>query len=61
MKFKLSQKWLVVLLTVIIPAILMVLAMMLESGICVFLTLVLWIGVAVIFAFIPYYKEQPDQ
>ncbi|HSV41817.1 MAG TPA: hypothetical protein VLH13_00225 [Methanomassiliicoccales archaeon] len=57
MKLKISNKWIMVLITVIIPALLMVAAITANSGICIFMTLLIWIGVVLIVAFIPYYKE----
>jgi hypothetical protein len=60
MKFHISQKWLVALIAIILPALLLVIAAMLDSGICVMMTIMFWIGIAVIMVFIPYYKEQPD-
>ena len=60
MKFNISQKWLVALIAIVIPAVLLLLAAILGSGVCIMMTIVFWIALAMVVVFIPYYKEQPD-
>ncbi|MFA5313133.1 MAG: hypothetical protein WC375_07460 [Methanomassiliicoccales archaeon] len=60
MKFNISRKWLVALIAIVIPALLLLVAAILGSGICIMMTIMFWIGLAIIMVFIPYYKEQPD-
>jgi uncharacterized membrane protein len=60
MTFNISQKWLVALIAIVIPAVLLLLAAILGSGVCIMMTIVFWIALAMVVVFIPYYKEQPD-
>ncbi|MCE5296373.1 MAG: hypothetical protein LLG16_04630 [Euryarchaeota archaeon] len=60
MKFSISQKWLVALIAIVLPALLLLMAAILGSGVCIIMTIMFWIALAMIVVFIPYYKEKPD-
>mgnify|MGYP000194568433 CR=1 FL=1 len=57
MKFSISQRWVIVLLTVVLPVILLSSSMVFASNICTFMAIMFWIGMVLIMAFIPYQKE----
>jgi hypothetical protein len=52
-----TKKHLLVLLTVILPIILLVLAMAFNAGICIFMAIIIWIGIALIMLYMPQFKE----
>jgi hypothetical protein len=52
-----TKRHLLVLLTVVLPILLLVIAMAFNAGICVFLVILLWIGIALIMLYMPQFKE----
>jgi hypothetical protein len=52
-----TKRHLLILLTVIIPLILLVLAMAFNAGICIFMAILVWIGIALVMIYMPNFKE----
>ena len=52
-----TKRHLLILLTVILPIILLVLAMAFNAGICIFMAILVWIGIALIMLYMPQFKE----
>jgi hypothetical protein len=52
-----TKRHLLILLTVVIPLILLVLAMAFNAGICIFMAILVWIGVAMVMLYMPQFKE----
>ena len=52
-----TKKHLLILLTVVLPLILLVVAMAFNAGICIFLAIIVWIGVAMVMLYMPQFKE----
>ncbi len=52
-----TQKQLLVMLTVVLPIILLVFAMAFNAGICIFMAILVWIGIALIMLYLPQFKE----
>lgn len=52
-----TKRHLLILLTVVIPLILLVLAMAFNAGICIFMAILVWIGIALITIYMPNFKE----
>jgi hypothetical protein len=52
-----TKRHLLILLTVVLPLILLVLAMAFNAGICIFMAILIWIGVAMIVLYMPQFKE----
>jgi hypothetical protein len=52
-----TKKHLLILLTVVLPIILLVLAMAFNAGICIFMAILIWIGIALIMMYMPQFKE----
>ncbi|MGD0817188.1 MAG: hypothetical protein ABR986_02170 [Methanomassiliicoccales archaeon] len=52
-----TKRHLLILLTVVIPLILLVLAMAFNAGICIFLAILTWIGIALVMIYMPQFKE----
>lgn len=57
MKFNLSRNWIILLLAVILPLLLLTVAMLANSGICIFMSILIWIGLLMVIVLIPYFKE----
>ena len=57
MKLNLSRNWIILLLAVILPLLLLTVAMLVNSGICIFMSILLWIGMLMVAVLIPYFKE----
>ncbi len=52
-----TKRHLLVLLTVVLPLILLVVAMAFNAGICIFLAILTWIGIALVMIYMPQFKE----
>jgi hypothetical protein len=52
-----TKRHLLILLTVVIPMILLVLAMAFNAGICIFMAIIVWIGIAMVMLYMPQFKE----
>jgi hypothetical protein len=52
-----TKRHLLILLTVVLPLILLVLAMAFNTGICIFMAILVWIGIAMIMLYMPQFKE----
>jgi hypothetical protein len=50
----------IILLTVVFPVMLLAAAVYLGSGICAIMAIMIWIGVAVIFLFLPTTKDSDE-
>jgi hypothetical protein len=52
-----TKRHLLVLLTIVLPLILLVVAMAFNAGFCIFLVILLWIGIAMVMLYMPQFKE----
>jgi len=52
-----TKKHLLIMLTVVLPILLLVLAMAFNAGICIFMAILIWIGIALIMIYMPQFKE----
>ena len=52
-----TKRHLLILLTVVLPIFLLVLAMAFNAGICIFMAILIWIGIALVMIYIPQFKE----
>ena len=52
-----TKRQLLVLLTVVIPLILLVVAMAFNAGFCIFIAIMVWIGIAMVMLYMPQFKE----
>jgi len=56
-KLNLSRNWIILLLAVILPFLLLAVAMLVNSGICIFMSILIWMGLLLVIVLIPYFKE----
>lgn len=54
---EITKKQYLVMLTVILPLILLVFAMAFNAGICIFMAILVWIGIAMVMLYLPQFKE----
>ena len=52
-----TKRHLLILLTVVLPLILLVVAMGFNAGICIFMAILVWIGIAMVMLYMPQFKE----
>jgi hypothetical protein len=52
-----TKKHQLILLTIVLPLILLVVAMGLNAGICIFMAILVWIGIAMVMLYMPQFKE----
>ena len=49
---------LLVLVLVVLPLALLGLSLYLDSNICIVMSIVMWVGMALVMVFLPYFKEE---